>query len=77
MLSAQLALARLEGQLRALDQDDNLFAKAHHLYATLQAYEQVLLEACRLAGVRLPRIRDAEVRRMLAEVELRSRGWTW
>jgi hypothetical protein len=75
-LEVQLALARVERLIGDLQRDDRRFARAHHLYSAIAAYDHLLDEACRLAGVPTP---DAEgdTRRLLAEVELRARGWSW
>jgi hypothetical protein len=75
-LEVQLALTRLEQRLAELQADDRRFARAHHLHAARIAYDQAIGEACRLAGVEdLPE--DRSVRRILAEAELRARGWDW
>jgi hypothetical protein len=76
-LEVQLALSRLEHEISALLADGSeRFAQGHHLQAAMLAYEQALLEACRLAGVpSLPEGR--RLRRVMAEAELRVRGWTW
>jgi hypothetical protein len=75
-LEVQLALSRVERLIADLQRDDRRFARAHHLYAALAAYDRLLDEACRLAGIPIP---DAagDTRRLLAEVELRARGWSW
>jgi hypothetical protein len=75
-LEVQLSLARVERLIAELQHDDRRFARAHHLYSALAAYDRLLDEACRLAGVPEP---DAtgDTRRLLAEVELRARGWSW
>lgn len=75
-LEVQMALARVERRVVDLQRDDRRFARAHHLYAALSAYDHLLDEACRLAGVPTP---DAcgDAYRLLAEVELRARGWSW
>jgi ABC-type arginine transport system ATPase subunit len=75
-LEVQLALARVERLIADLQRDDRRFARAHHLYSALAAYDRLLDEACRLADVPAS---DAvgDTRRLLAEVELRARGWTW
>ena len=75
-LEVQLALGRVERLIADLQRDDRRFARAHHLYSAIAAYDRLLDEACRLAGVPAP---DAvgDARRLLAEVELRARGWTW
>ena len=75
-LEVQVALARVERLVANLQRDDRRFAQAHHLYAAVAAYDRLLTEACALAGVELPE-GEGDTRRLLAEVELRARGWTW
>jgi hypothetical protein len=75
-LEVQVALARVERLVADLQRDDRRFAKAHHLYAAVAAYDRLLAEACSLAGIELPD-GDGDSRRLLAEVELRARGWSW
>jgi hypothetical protein len=75
-LEVQLALARVERLVADLQRDDRRFARAHHLYSAMAAYDRLLVEACALAGVELPE-GDGDTRRLLAEVELRGRGWDW
>ena len=75
-LEVQMALARVERLVEQLQRDDRRFARAHHLYAAISAYDRLLDEACVLAGVP-PQTGTGEVRRVLAEVELRARGWSW
>jgi hypothetical protein len=78
-LEVQLALARLDREIAELLDDPgaaNRFAQGHHLRAAQLAYEQLLQEACQLAEVNtLPG--GGVVRRVIAEAELRARGWTW
>lgn len=76
-LEVQLSLSRVEAEIAALLNDgDGEFAKGHHLTAARIAFDQLLDEACRLAGVGdLPDTRA--LRRVVAEAELRTRGWTW
>jgi hypothetical protein len=75
-LEVQVALARVERLVANLQRDDRRFAQAHHLYAAVSAYDRLLTEACALAGVELPE-GEGDTRRLLAEVELRARGWSW
>jgi hypothetical protein len=75
-LEVQLALARLERLVSDLQHDERRFARAHHLYAAVAAYDRLLTEACALADVDLPP-GDGDAWRLLAEVELRARGWSW
>jgi hypothetical protein len=75
-LEVQVALARVERLVANLQRDDRRFAQAHHLYAAVAAYDRLLTEACALAGIELPE-GEGDTRRLLAEVELRARGWSW
>ena len=76
-LEVQLALTRVDAEIVALTtRDDDRFARGHHLTACRLAFDQLLDEACRLADVTdLPP--PGPVRRMVAEAELRVRGWNW
>jgi hypothetical protein len=75
-LEVQLALTRLDQEIARIQRDDRGFARAHHLAAAVAAYGQALDEACRLAGIALTSSGPG-LHRVLAEVELRSRGWDW
>ncbi|HVN13927.1 MAG TPA: hypothetical protein VMT69_17685 [Kineosporiaceae bacterium] len=75
-LEVQLALGRVERLIDDLQRDHRRFARAHHLYSAIAAYDRLLDEACRLAGVPVQE-GAGDSRRLLAEVELRARGWTW
>ena len=75
-LEVQMALSRVDRLIADLQRDDRRFARAHHLYSAMAAYDRLLDEACRLAGVPAPE-GTGDTRRLLAEVELRARGWTW
>jgi hypothetical protein len=78
VLRLQMRLGVLADQVRALEQNTYVYAKAHRLYATRAAYDDLLEEACRLAGVRLdPAGHRSEAERMREEVELAARGWSW
>ncbi|MCK9792993.1 hypothetical protein M1843_04440 [Isoptericola sp. 4D.3] len=82
-LTVQVRLGELARELRAIDDDPQVFARAHHARAAQGAYDALLREACRLAGlsvVDLPmrageRAESAE--RLREELELSSRGWSW
>jgi hypothetical protein len=78
VLRLQTRLGVLADQMRALEADAQVYAKAHRLKATRAAYDDLLGEACRLAGVPLvPEARRSEGERLREEVELTSRGWNW
>lgn len=75
-LGVQMRLGRLAAEISRLEHDDGRWARVHHLTAAQAAYDDVLIEACKLVGVP---VQDAAapVRRLLAESELRARGWSW
>jgi hypothetical protein len=75
-LTIQTRLTRLAGELNRLEQDGGKWARAHHLNAAQAAYDRLLSDACGLLEIPLPD-GTPPVRRLLAETELRSRGWTW
>lgn len=53
VLAIQVRLGLLADQLRALESDPQVFARARRLIAVRAAYDALLAEACRLAGVEL------------------------
>lgn len=83
VLHLQLRLGMLAEQVRLLENDPSGWARAHRLQAARAAYDGLLRDACRLAGVEvtdaapayLP-VRD-EGERFREEIELASRGWSW
>ena len=75
-LEVQMALSRVDRLIADLQRDDRRFARAHPLSSAMAAYDRLLDEACRLAGVPAPD-GTGDARRLLAEVELRARGWNW
>ena len=77
-LTVQSRLTRLSGEINRLEEESRSgrWARAHHLTAAQVAYDRVLTEACDLLEVPVPEGPPA-VRRVLAESELRSRGWSW
>ena len=75
-LEVQSSLARIERTIAEIEADETRFARAHHLRALRIAYDLLLDEACTLADIdELPDI--TPLRRVVAEAELGSRGWTW
>ena len=85
-LELQYRLGVVAEQVRSLHEDDDctVYAKAHRLEATQAAYDGLLQEACKLAGVnvtiptqstRVQRLSESE--RLREEVELAARGWSW
>jgi hypothetical protein len=78
VLRLQVRLGVLADQVRALEADAQVYAKAHRLQATRAAYDDLLSEACLMAGVTpVPEARRSEGERLREEVELASRGWSW
>lgn len=75
-LTVQLRLTRIVGEIRRLERDQGRWARAHHLAAATRAYDDLLADAARLAGMPLP---DAAppIRRVMIESALRHDGWDW
>ena len=84
VLRVQMRLAALADEVRKLERSNDVYARNHHLRATEAAYDAMLFEACRLAGVptqprpeRLSTLVQDSDERFREEVELAARGWTW
>lgn len=88
----QTRLGAVADEIRRLESDRDVFARAHRLRAARGAYDGLLAEACRAADVRddvsdldepddqrngRAGARDVDAVRMHAELELASRGWSW
>jgi hypothetical protein len=82
-LTVQVRLGELARELRAIDDDPQVFARAHHARAAQGAYDALLREACRLAGLNVVDLplrageRAESAERLREELELSSRGWSW
>lgn len=82
-LSVQVRLGLVADQLRALEADPHAWARGKRLQATQAAYDALLAEACRLAGVDVAEppypgaLTASEPERFREEMELASRGWSW
>lgn len=89
VLAVQFRLAAMATEIQRIEADRSSMGGAHHLRASQQAYDKLLLEACALAGLstqapdpdddlRLPSgwVLD-EDERMRQELELGARGWSW
>jgi|GEM_PF-1710547 len=82
-LTVQVRLGELARELRAIDDDPQVYARAHHARAAQGAYDALLREACRLAGLSVVDLpmrageRAESEERMREELELSSRGWSW
>lgn len=77
-LWVQTRLGHLAGEIRRIETAPGIYARAHRLRAVEGAYDDLLDEACRLAGI--PSEADlerGEEKRWLEEQELASRGWSW
>jgi len=77
-LWVQTRLGHLAGEIRRIETAPRIYARAHRLMALEGAYDDLLDEACRLAGI--PGGADlerGEEKRWLEEQELASRGWSW
>lgn len=82
-LRLQIRLGHLASELRHIEEDPALYARAHHWFAVQGAYDALLREACRLAGVPTEAAplradeQSAANERLREELELSSRGWSW
>ncbi|WP_245852071.1 hypothetical protein [Isoptericola jiangsuensis] len=82
-LAIQIRLGELARELRTVVDDPDVYARAHHWRAAQDAYDAMLREACRAAGLPVvdqPLRTDehvAEEERLREELELSSRGWSW
>jgi hypothetical protein len=82
-LRLQVRLGQLASELRRVEEDPGVYARAHHWFAVQGAYDALLREACRLAGLPIdaPPLRaderSAADERLREELELSSRGWSW
>ncbi|SFB23183.1 hypothetical protein SAMN05421867_110120 [Cellulomonas marina] len=76
-LTLQVRLARLGEQVRVLESDPHVWGRARRLIAVEHAYDALLVEACRVAGVTAPRAELRPEDRLVVELALAERGWTW
>ncbi len=82
-LAIQMRLGELARELRAVEGDPDVFARAHHWRAVQGAYDALLREACRLSGLPVDDVplrldeRAAAEERLREELELSARGWSW
>ncbi len=80
-LELQLRLGQIAREIRLLSDGDAgpdglRYANAHHTRAAQLAYDSLLREACRRAGLPDDPI-ATDQDRLLRELELSSRGWSW
>lgn len=73
----QHRLGVLADEIRRLEDDRHVYAKAHRLIAYRAAYDDLLDEAFGLAGLPVPEQSRGEARRLSSELELTGRGWSW
>lgn len=77
-LWVQDRLGKVANHVRALERDQHCYARAERIIASQLAYDQLLGEACALAGVELEDWAPGDpAERFRREVELASRGWSW
>jgi hypothetical protein len=93
ILQMQHRLSLIASELRELEAEQAdliYYARAHRIHTRRSAYDQLLVEACKLAGVPTPRpkpgsgtegnelsVYRSEDERFSAEIELAARGWHW
>ena len=77
-LRLQQRLGVVAGHVRRLEDDEHTFARAERIIASQLAYDDLLAEACRMAGVEVRATAPGDPQeRFRKEVELAARGWTW
>ncbi|MFF0269166.1 hypothetical protein [Kribbella sp. NPDC004536] len=77
-LRLQTRLGYLSTKIRSVESTPHVYARAHRLMALEAAYDDLLDEACRLAGCPgEPDGERSEAKRWQEEQELAARGWTW
>jgi hypothetical protein len=77
-LRVQERLGAVAHHVQRLEVDQRTFARAERIIASQLAYDQLLEEACRMAGVTVqPHAKGDPAERFREEVELAARGWTW
>ena len=77
-LRVQERLGAVANHVRTLEGDMTVYARAERIIASQLAYDELLAEACSLAGVEVQRHAEGDpAARFRAEVALASRGWPW
>ncbi|WP_433166191.1 hypothetical protein [Kribbella sp. CA-247076] len=77
-LRLQTRLGHLAGEIQRIETAPRVYARAHRLMAVEAAYDDLLDEACRLAGVPAGTdLERGEQKRRHEEQELAARGWSW
>jgi hypothetical protein len=84
VLRLQTRLAAVAREVRMLTADSDAYGRAHRLQAALAAYDDLLAEACRVAGVpeapaEAPGASEERRarQRLREEMELSARSWHW
>lgn len=77
-LHVQERLGAVANHVRTLEGDATVYARAERIIASQLAYDELLAEACSMAGVEVQRHAKGDpAERFREEVELASRGWSW
>lgn len=77
-LRVQQRLGIVAQHVQRLESDITIIARAERIVASQLAYDDLLAEACSMAGVEIPpHARGDPAERFREEVELASRGWAW
>lgn len=76
VLALQIRLGAVADLLQTIDSDTRMFARGQRWIATRNAYDALLGDACRVAGVP-PAEAFTEDERLRVELDLASRGWNW
>ncbi len=75
-LNLQVRLGVVANLLLRIENDERMFARGQRFIATKDAYDALLGDACRAAGVPPARSRTDD-ERLRVELELAARGWSW
>lgn len=77
-LRVQTRLGKVADLARTIEEEPRSIARAERLIATQLAYDDLLAEACELAGLEVRnRAKGDPQERFRKEVELAEHGWTW
>lgn len=77
-LRVQSRLGIVAHHVQLLEGDRRAMARAERIVASQLAYDDLLAEACQMAGVDIPpHAKGDAAERFREEVELAGRGWTW
>ncbi|WP_448058679.1 hypothetical protein [Cellulomonas hominis] len=77
-LQVQSRLAAVSEHVQALEADRKILHRAERIIASQLAYDDLLAEACQLAGIDVPRPAKGDPHeRFREEMELAEHGWSW